>query len=132
MSGQPDRVRLAACFTRAEVAQHLAVSERTLRRALPTIPTVVPIKVGRAVRFTADDVQRITDHLRCQSTLAGNAPVSGMPEARSKSVRKQGSSPNTAQAALRERMQRERQERAMRKSARNSSVARQPAHAGSQ
>lgn len=50
--------------TRAEVAKFLRVSERTLRRILPTVPGLAPINVGRRTLLSDDDVARIIEALR--------------------------------------------------------------------
>jgi hypothetical protein len=106
--------------TRAEVAAQFGVSEKTLRRLLPTIPGLAPIHIGRRVLFTLGDIAMIAEARRCPCTSHAAAAGSGMLAALSGSARRGSPSKNTAQDVLRELMRTEKRQRETRRSVKKS------------
>src|SRR5271154_1449456 len=70
------RADMTKPMTRAEVAAHFQVSERTLRRVLVNVPGLTCIKVGRRVLFGPAELARIERELQCPYTI-GCAAKSG-------------------------------------------------------
>jgi AraC-like DNA-binding protein len=90
----------AKLLTLAELATHFGCSGRKLRRLLPRVPGLSPIRCGSAMLFTSRDVDLITEAMRCPFTSAAAATF-GTPGARSVSVAKSSKSQNSAQDAIR-------------------------------
>jgi hypothetical protein len=88
-------------LTRAQVAEKFGVSERTLRRLLPSIPDLRCNRVGRKITFSPADVAMIEEAMRWPY-ITGAAAKSGTPAAVFASGRKPSSSPSSAQARVRE------------------------------
>lgn len=91
-------------ISRAELAERIGRSERTLRRYLPTIPGLSCIKIGRRICFTEQDITLIEEALRCPYPTAREESV-GTLVARSALVVKSSRSRNSTRDAALERMQ---------------------------
>ena len=88
--------------TRAQIAQELHISERTLRRLMAQHGIEV-IRAGRKVLFDATDERRLREALRCPST-SENEATCGTRVARSALAPRRCTSANSAQDAIRELM----------------------------
>ena len=93
--------------TRAEVAQALGISERTLKRRLPGLmarhPNLRVSRIGRTVAFTPAQLRALMEAMEWRCPNASEAP-SGTRAARSASAAKPSKSGNSAQDAVREQM----------------------------
>ena len=88
-------------LTKHDVAARLHISERTVRRLLPTVAGLRPIKAGRTMLFSERDYATIEEALRSPLAYA-SAAKSGTPAAPSVSRRKSSPSPSSAQERIRE------------------------------
>jgi hypothetical protein len=89
-------------MTRAEVAAELRISERTLRRLLPKVKGLAPIRAGRnSVLFDADDRHLIREALRWPYTSDAGGR-SGTRAAQSALVARRSTSASSAQDRVRE------------------------------
>ncbi|GAA4475433.1 hypothetical protein [Gluconacetobacter asukensis] len=89
--------------SRADLAQRLGISEKTLRRHLPSVPNLSCIKIGRTIYFTEADVGQIQKALRCPYPTA-SAVIIGTSAGRSASVVKLSPSKKSIQDAVQEQM----------------------------
>jgi hypothetical protein len=93
--------------TRAEVAQALGISERTLKRRLPGLmarhPNLRVSRIGRTVAFTPAQLRALMEAMEWRCPTASEAP-SGTRAARSASDGKPSKLGNSAQDAVREQM----------------------------
>lgn len=86
-------------LTKHDVAARLHISERTVRRLLPSVSGLRPIKAGRTILFSERDYATIEEALRSPLAYA-NAAKSGTPAVPSVSRRKSSSSPSSAQERI--------------------------------
>ena len=86
-------------ITLAALAARFGRSEKTLRRYLPAVPGLAPIRLGRSMLFSQQDVTRIEAALRCPLPFvsAGKRTTRAAPSA---SGRKASPSPSSPQARL--------------------------------
>ncbi|ATJ90404.1 MULTISPECIES: hypothetical protein [Acetobacter] len=93
-------------ISRAELAQRMGRSERTLRRYLPTIPGLSCIRIGRRIYFTEQDIALIEEALRCPYPTAREESA-GTLVARSALVVKSSRSRSSTRDALLVRMRKQ-------------------------
>ncbi len=55
----------------AEMMRRLSISRSTLRRLMKA-EAIVPVHIGKSVRFTAAELRRFVDHLEAVARSAGN------------------------------------------------------------
>ena len=88
-------------LTKHDVAARLQISERTVRRLLPSVSGLRPIKAGRTMLFSERDYATIEEALRSPLAYA-SAAKSGTLAAPSVSAPKSSQSPSSAQERVRE------------------------------
>ena len=62
------RQQLEPKFTAKEVCENLHIDARTLRRRLAENPQIRPLKPGRSMLFTRQDIDALEEAIRCRCT----------------------------------------------------------------